>query len=102
LLIKSASAQPVRSSFIAPGELPPFPVFPLLSLWLFSFVLHPAGSPDKRGIAAKKIVEKHVSFFNQKKRPSADHVYHTIHHNFTTKAPRPKLAFLKKPLQNHS
>jgi hypothetical protein len=41
-----------------------------------------------------------VSHFSpREKRPSTDHVCHAIHHNFTTKTPRPAPAFPPKPLQ---
>src|SRR3979490_101765 len=32
---------------------------------------------------------------------SKHHVYHAIHHNFTTKKPQPARPFSQKPLQKH-
>jgi hypothetical protein len=51
--------------------------------------------------SAKKIVPKSGKFSRRKNVVSKHHVYHAIHHNFTTK--KPQLAHLvsKKPLQKH-
>ena len=61
-----------------------------------------AFSPRPKSGASAKIVEKPVPFFNREKRPSADHVYHAFHHNFTTKTPRSAPIFSQKPCKNHS
>jgi hypothetical protein len=45
-----------------------------------------------------KINLKMVSTLSStKKAPSTHQLYHTIHHNFTTKTPRSTPAFFKKP-----
>jgi hypothetical protein len=63
---KPAAAQPVRSPFLSPGELPPFPMLPTTPAVAFQFRPAPVGLSDRRGIG-QKIVEKHVPFFNPKK-----------------------------------
>jgi hypothetical protein len=50
---------------------------------------------------AKNKLKSRVPISVAKKRPSTDHVYHAIHHNFTTKTPRLTNDFREKPLQKH-
>ena len=86
------TAQPVRSDFAAAGD----------SSAVSDISHHSRGGSSVSSctrqdrltypISRQKIVEKHVSFFNQKKRPSADHVLPRtppqIHHKSTTSETR--------------
>jgi hypothetical protein len=49
----------------------------------------------------EKIVPKSGKFSSQKNVVSKHHVYHAIHHNFTTKTPQSAHRFSQKPLQKH-
>jgi hypothetical protein len=53
------------------------------------------------GSAQRKIKLKSVSHLRRgEKCPSAHHVCHAFHHKVTTKTPRLRKHFFKKPLQN--
>jgi hypothetical protein len=52
-------------------------------------------------LAVEKIVSKSGMFSCAENVVSKHHVYHAIHHNFTTKTPQSAHPFSQKPLQKH-
>jgi hypothetical protein len=58
------------------------------------------GASSQNGLV-EKIVSKSGMFSCAENVVSKHHVYHAIHHNFTTKTPQSAHPFSQKPLQKH-